>query len=334
MNARRRFACFALVLALAPAPASAANDVLMIGDSWGGAACCWNDVFAANGHPEITLQSIALAGTKASDWAAAPGPMQAALAADPELRWMIVSLGGNDMFADWTNNQQSGWEQRLLPRYRAILDAAIAARPEIRVLFLGYDFMNFEQNAFCVALAFNTFHGLLTPQINAEALKVSGAQAAIDAEYSSAWAVGVWGALQAAGGISPAPNLLLPSPAQYFVDCIHPNEAGYAVFNQAVYDAYFAAQLAGCATDADADGFVAAACGGVDCDDGNAAVHPGAAEVTGNGLDDDCTTATPDDPPPPPPGCSAVAGAEPGAAAAVALYALAGLAVASRRRRD
>ena len=40
-------------------------------------------------------------------------------------------------------------------------------------------------------------------------------------------------------------------------------------------------------TDADGDG----ACATDDCDDGNAAVHPGATEVCDNGIDDDCNGA-------------------------------------------
>lgn len=39
--------------------------------------------------------------------------------------------------------------------------------------------------------------------------------------------------------------------------------------------------------DQDADGYVAAHAGGDDCDDGDAAVHPGAAEAC-NLVDDDC----------------------------------------------
>jgi hypothetical protein len=40
--------------------------------------------------------------------------------------------------------------------------------------------------------------------------------------------------------------------------------------------------------DADGDGFTAPACGGTDCDDQNASVHPWATEVCGDGVDNDC----------------------------------------------
>ncbi|WP_223634550.1 putative metal-binding motif-containing protein [Corallococcus sp. EGB] len=45
------------------------------------------------------------------------------------------------------------------------------------------------------------------------------------------------------------------------------------------------------ASDADADGYVSVLTGGTDCDDSNAAVHPGAAEVC-NGADDNCNGET------------------------------------------
>lgn len=48
-----------------------------------------------------------------------------------------------------------------------------------------------------------------------------------------------------------------------------------------------------CSTDADADGVVAQSCGGMDCDDGNAAVHAGALEACDvDGLDEDCDPTT------------------------------------------
>lgn len=40
--------------------------------------------------------------------------------------------------------------------------------------------------------------------------------------------------------------------------------------------------------DADSDGYEDAACGGSDCDDGDGGVNPGAAEICGDGIDQDC----------------------------------------------
>jgi len=40
--------------------------------------------------------------------------------------------------------------------------------------------------------------------------------------------------------------------------------------------------------DADGDGHIAASCGGDDCNDNNSAVYPGATEIPGDGIDEDC----------------------------------------------
>ena len=44
--------------------------------------------------------------------------------------------------------------------------------------------------------------------------------------------------------------------------------------------------------DADADGYAPTSCGGNDCNDANKAVNPGAKEVCGNGVDDNCNGQT------------------------------------------
>jgi hypothetical protein len=51
------------------------------------------------------------------------------------------------------------------------------------------------------------------------------------------------------------------------------------------------AQLVWMLADRDGDGFAGPSVGGADCDDGNAARHPGAVDIPGNGIDENCTGA-------------------------------------------
>ncbi len=44
-----------------------------------------------------------------------------------------------------------------------------------------------------------------------------------------------------------------------------------------------------CDNDADGDGFISIASGGADCKDLNSLIHPGASEICGNGIDEDCS---------------------------------------------
>jgi MYXO-CTERM domain-containing protein len=87
--------------------------------------------------------------------------------------------------------------------------------------------------------------------------------------------------------------------------------------------------------DADADGYADSACGGNDCDDSNATVHPGASEVCGDGIDQNCNALTDEGcdeiPPDDPGGCGCAATRSP-AGGPLSLLVLLGLAWLTRRR--
>lgn len=89
--------------------------------------------------------------------------------------------------------------------------------------------------------------------------------------------------------------------------------------------------------DGDGDGYgspgsASCAHGELDCNDGNAAVHPGAVEIPSNGVDEDCNAATPG-------GCSSqlasasVGAPGTGAGADLGVYATAAFLVGRRRKR-
>ncbi|MBZ0252213.1 MAG: putative metal-binding motif-containing protein, partial [Candidatus Methylomirabilis sp.] len=90
---------------------------------------------------------------------------------------------------------------------------------------------------------------------------------------------------------------------------------------------------------ADGDGYSTGGgvCGAVDCNDGNATVNPGAPEIPGNGVDDDCNAGTPGGCPPQPQSAeaAAVGGGAGERASDLAFYVLPLLALVlgMRRRR-
>ena len=51
----------------------------------------------------------------------------------------------------------------------------------------------------------------------------------------------------------------------------------------------------GCDVDLDEDGYFAASCGGDDCNDNDAAINPGALEVCGDNIDNNCDGAIDED---------------------------------------
>ena len=177
--------------AIKPSAAFAVEDtvrVLIVGDSW--AQYMWDDgshddlldrfgfddrralslSLAADPGPGYSGPEVAISGSEARQWAdTANYPwianMVALLQANPTIDWVVLSIGGNDVLA---GRSDGGWykdmdldvpgsEAALFDRIHddtfAVIDAALAVRPSIKVLISSYDYPNFNTGLFCFLYA-------------------------------------------------------------------------------------------------------------------------------------------------------------------------------------
>jgi hypothetical protein len=133
------------------------TKVLLVGDSWAffmGVDQTINEVLGRWGHSNYqyyTNLTLAENGAETIDFLQ-PGKqaeIQARLDADPDIKVVHLSLGGNDVLGDWhvdftpaqTDSLKSLVEGRLLE----IIDFIKAARPGIHILWSGYTYPNFEE---------------------------------------------------------------------------------------------------------------------------------------------------------------------------------------------
>lgn len=176
-----------LLLSTTP-PALVAPRVLLVGDSW--AQYMWddgshNDLFDRFGQEDRRALSLSLgsdpgpgypgpeyavSGSEARQWAdTASYPwianMVAALNANPTIDLVVLSIGGNDVLA---GRPDGGWYKQMdldLPGSEAaffdrleqdtftIIEAALAVRPNLRVMISSYEYPNFNVGFWCFAYA-------------------------------------------------------------------------------------------------------------------------------------------------------------------------------------
>ncbi len=168
MHSSRVIICFLLFVAVftpivtaQPAcPPSAQTRVLLVGDSW--THILWNnrtykDVFDQFGFADKIERgdNTAIGGTTASFWAL-PGNLAVIvneLQQNPTADIVLLSIGGNDMLAG-INGAQPGWHtglsvadesllfDRIQADIQAIVDGIKNVRPNIEIVFSGYDYLN------------------------------------------------------------------------------------------------------------------------------------------------------------------------------------------------
>ncbi|MEL6345087.1 MAG: SGNH/GDSL hydrolase family protein, partial [Myxococcota bacterium] len=217
-----------------------ADDVVVFGDSWAqGSGEDLGRVLDEH-STGLTVDNRGVGGTTAGFWATQPNALPDAVTENPDARWVWLSIGGNDIFAHHAAGEGANAGERVNTDIRIMLDALFSRHPDIRVVIFGYDFVNFEQSTDCITQAFLLFGPTTTPAVNQIFLDQIGAiQQAIADDYPNVTYVPLWGTLQAADGVPGAPNVLLPSPKNYFADCIHPTHEGYRIIHRALYDRYW-----------------------------------------------------------------------------------------------
>lgn len=280
---RRRIVVWAALLAVAVffAPgAHAAKRVLLVGDSW--AAYMWKykslstnfKAFGVGQHTEDGSVT-AIGGTTAAIWAANTGIIQQQLILNPTIDCVNLVLGGNDLWVwntSWSQAQTDAHLDSVKANLSTICQAALAVRPNIKVVLHGYDYINLWDSV--VADPFGTA-GLMwvslgqpTPaQLNGLFLGLDQRKMALAQSNSRIKYVQCNGTLQVVGGTSavipgqapsyspfPGGNPALPSPIKYFpltstspkkYDPIHLTQEGYKwhswMATAAFYQPYFVA---------------------------------------------------------------------------------------------
>ncbi len=225
------------------APASAA-DVIVFGDSWAaGSPTALQQALRGQGFNDVFVDARGVGGTTAAYWATEePDALHEAVSANPDARWVWLSITGNDVFHHYANGNGAMSAADNEAHLRMMFDGLFAVHPDIKVVLFGYDFVNFEQSVDCILTAFQIFGtDVTTRKVNEIFLAEVGAvQARVAADYPQVTYIpDVWGTLQAAAGVPNAPDVNLPSPKRYYADCIHPTAEGYRKIHDVLVAAYW-----------------------------------------------------------------------------------------------
>lgn len=229
------------------------NAFVTIGDSWG---FLFHGEFKENMiemgfGDDFQYYMRAIPGTEASQWSQTEGfpcfllfPLvKSIIEVDTGSPHVLVSLGGNDLINDFDE-----WDLAIYDRIeedlRILTDMLIEVRPDVTIIFSGYDIVNMEKTELCLQFALDLVGSTEPEATNIALLTLNERMAAIDADYEQVYLTNVSGALQGTPG---NPNIEEWSPLQYFVfypfwqqDCIHMSFRGYDIFTMAIVNSMIA----------------------------------------------------------------------------------------------
>lgn len=134
------------------------DKILIVGDSWATFPCAYNSMgkMIRDRDPELKEDNRCLRTTKlgitAGEWVTSKQHQRVIkfLKETPRLKYLYVSLGGNDLMTVWNKDFTPAQELKVYQDTTAIvkgiLDQYLAVRPDIKIVLSGYDFPNFTPN--------------------------------------------------------------------------------------------------------------------------------------------------------------------------------------------
>ncbi|HPQ68379.1 MAG TPA: SGNH/GDSL hydrolase family protein [bacterium] len=218
-------------------------NVISVGDSWAEGWCdAMERVIRLHGT-RVEVWNRGISGSAAVNWAT-PGALldvELTLLQHPEIDWLTLSIGGNDLLDGYL---LMGLGDEVFPlideALRTVLDELLAFRPELKISLNGYDFPNFEHTLDCIVMGQAMLGGNTYSQNHLFA-QITDIAAAIADDYPQVHHTALLGAMQQADGMPLAPNYYRPSPARFFPEeeCIHPTAGGYDVVMERLWDEFF-----------------------------------------------------------------------------------------------
>lgn len=131
------------------------DKILIVGDSWATFSCVYNALGRALGEVSANISEdnrclrTSKLGSEAREWIGSKQDERVIkyLQNTPRLKYLYLSLGGNDMMATWhkdfTLQQEDQMMQKTFADIQKIMNRYLAVRPDIKIILSGYDFPHF-----------------------------------------------------------------------------------------------------------------------------------------------------------------------------------------------
>jgi len=157
--------------------ASQKNKILIVGDSWAMLPCLMGSMnqalksFDAPIINDLRCLRTSKAGAEAHEWIELKNHTKTIeyIKNNSRIKMIYLSLGGNDLIAQWNVNYTPAMEEELfnqvLNNIRGVMQAYVSVRPDIKIILSGYDFPNFsDKNLISVYKKKSKQMGNPTPQ--------------------------------------------------------------------------------------------------------------------------------------------------------------------------